>query len=83
MKINLQTIFDVGDTVYFPELYSDYWYPSDPAIVTEVSINITSSAYTNIKYYVTDPIGARRLPVCESYCFATYEECAKWCHANS
>lgn len=82
MKINLDTKFNIGDTVYFPELGYDEWYPSDPATILDIMIHINNNT-TTIKYYIIDKDGPRRVPIRSDWCFATCEECTKWCQENN
>lgn len=75
MNINIETKYNIGDTVYIAEHYDEF-FPSKPLEVIGILIKISPIA-TLVEYKLQDN-GYDEI-VIEPYIFATYEECVKWC----
>lgn len=77
MDINIQTNFNIGDKVWVPELYYDWYPPQKQCEIICIQIIITSEGQT-IFYTIkkcngyTDKYPARM-------CFSSYDECKQWC----
>lgn len=76
MKFNINTQFDIGDTVYAADHYHNYYASHTPYVITDIIVNIDNRD-VRISYCVECGEHADRFP--EEWCFATYEECARWC----
>lgn len=76
MTLNIDTKFNIGDTVYSPECYEVYWANNRPYVITDIFIKIahnrTSITYRIIQDQLTDVVS-------ENFLFSTYEECKQWC----
>ena len=77
MDINIKTKFNVGDEVYIPMLYQDFYAHKTPQIIEGIRIDIQDK--TRITYLLD---GEWR-KVSEDRIFATYEECRQWCDKNN
>jgi hypothetical protein len=80
MDINIQIKFNIGDKVWIPGLYYE-WYPiKEEYEVDNIEIQIDSKSQ-RIFYLVKNKIGEScRYP--ERLCFGSYEECQRWCIAE-
>ena len=77
MELTIKTKFNIGDTVYVPEIYDVYWANPVPYIITDIFIKVTRNKDIIITYHLlqdelTDVVSERFL-------FGTYEECKRWC----
>lgn len=80
MTITIETKFDIGDEVYIADHHYDFFALKQPYAITDVSVQ--SSRYgTNIIYRVKREDIEHSIP--ESWAFATYEECLKWCNTHN
>ena len=80
MKFTIETQFNIGDTVYAADHYYDYYASHTPYVISDIIINV-SKRNIRIMYCVEQGERTERFP--EEWCFATYEECAKWCEENN
>ena len=80
MKVNLETQFNIGDTVYAADHYYDYYASHTPYIITDIIININNRNIRTM-YCVEQGEHQDRFP--EEWLFATYEKCAKWCEEHN
>ena len=81
MKLNLETKFNVGDTVYATDSYEVYWANPVPYSVTDIFIKVAKTkdvviTYRLIQDELTDVVA-------EKFLFNTYEECTKWCEEQN
>ena len=78
MNINIETKFNIGDTVYVTEYYNDIYYASKRrCIISHISIYANPNLV--IAYNVIDKDLDMMSEYSESMLFSTYEECKKWC----
>jgi hypothetical protein len=80
MKFTINTKFNIGDTVYAVDHYYDYYASHTPYIISDIIINIDRRD-VRIMYCAKQREHTDRFP--EEWCFATYEECAKWCEEHN
>jgi hypothetical protein len=80
MNININTKYNIGDTVYIVDSCYDYYPVNIPCIVKNIFIrgNI-NNIYVN--YEVQHDTLSLLLP--ESWIFPTYAECTKWCEEHN
>lgn len=77
MDINIQTRFNIGDEVWVPYLYHD-WYPLKCRyIITHIDIQIDSKSYRIFYTIKNENNSGQRYP--DRMCFGSYEECKQWC----
>jgi hypothetical protein len=81
MKLDMTTKYNIGDTVWFADYFYDTFYPCKyPGIISEVEIEITKTQQIISYWVVIDYDGNKEVQkYTEVACFATYEECTKWC----
>ncbi len=77
MELAIKTKFNIGDTVYAPEVYEVYWANPVPYIITDIFIKVARNhniviTYRLLQDELTDVVS-------EKFLFATYEECKLWC----
>ena len=77
MNLNINTKYNIGDTVYVPDLYEVYIANSTPYTIIDILIQVARNHNITIRYRVmqaelTDLVS-------EHFIFSTYEECTKWC----
>jgi hypothetical protein len=80
MTVTVETKFNVGDTVYIADNYYDFYANQTPCIVKDVLIDVNRRR-TCISYEVEQEDFTYMVP--ESWMFATYEECEKWCEKQN
>lgn len=80
MNINISTKFNIGDTVYIPELYEDFFPNPKPQTVHGISVDADSKG-VKIRYYIGGECRINSMP--ERWLFSSYEECTKWCEENN
>ena len=79
MKIEVDTQFNIGDTVYIPETCMHWWVAnSEPLIITDVQIT-----YTDRCAVVFYGLNNSHVRVREDKCFITFEECRQWCQERN
>lgn len=81
MEVNINTKFNIGDTVYAPDSYEVYWANPVPYVVTDILIRTTRTNNIVITYQLlqdelTDVVS-------EHFLFATHEECKQWCEIQN
>ena len=77
MKLEIETKFNIGDTVYAPECYEIYWANPVPYVVTDILVQVTRTNSIVVKYRLMQD--ELRDVIAERFLFSTYEECTKWC----
>ena len=79
--VDKQTKFNIGDTVWIPDLYYN-WYPSKNEYkIINIKVQINSNDQ-RIFYTVKDIDGyTHEYP--ESMCFSSYDECKQWCDKSN
>ena len=82
MKINVDTKYNIGDTVYIAECYYSEFVPSAACVITKIH---TACLGVNFPQEIVYEINNQGFPelVGESTCFATYAECTKWCEEHN
>ncbi len=77
MDINIQTDFNIGDKVWIPDVYYE-WYPIKNAYyITEVEVGICSQG-KKVFYTIKNEKGdVQEYP--SRLCFNSYDECKQWC----
>jgi small-conductance mechanosensitive channel len=80
METLIKTQYNIGDTVYIADCYYDFYANQKPYIIKEILIDINSYS-TSIQYEVEQEGYVYQIP--ESWVFATYEECIKWCEEHN
>lgn len=77
MNIDIQIKFNIGDKVWVPGNYYN-WYPIKKGYkVTNIEIQIDAKDQ-RVFYTVKNDIGEiQRYP--ERLCFDSYDECEQWC----
>lgn len=81
MKLDITTKYNIGDTVWFTDYFYDTFYPIRyPGVIYEIDIEITKTQRL-ISYWIeVDYDGNKEFEkYAEVVCFASYEECTKWC----
>ena len=79
MDINIKTKYNIGDTVYIPECYEEF-FPSKPFKVTGVLMKVSTNT-TLIQYQLQS--NEYEETVAEQQVFSTYEDCTKWCNNHN
>lgn len=75
MNININTKFNVGDTVYKPVFYNDEWFPEDKQyIVCRIHIQIKDKP--RVSYELSDDFGL--YPYAENMLFKSYKDCKQF-----
>lgn len=77
MDINIKTKFNVGDKVYIPMLYHDFYAHNTPQVIEGIRIDIQD------KMRITYLLDGEWHKVSEDRIFATHEECKQWCEKNN
>ena len=77
MDINMQTRFNIGDPVWIPDIYYE-WFPRKEVYYIE-KINISVDLNQTRVSYVVQDIRGNRHEYSSRVCFASYEECKEWC----
>ena len=77
MTLNIDTKFNIGDTVYAPEYYGAYFVNNRPYVITDIFVKIARNNRVSLTYRImqdelTDVVS-------ENFLFSTYEECKQWC----
>jgi hypothetical protein len=80
MKITLDTKFNIGDTVYAADHYYDYYASHTTYVISDIIINVSNRSIRTM-YCVEQGERTDRFP--EDWCFATYEECERWCKEHN
>lgn len=77
MDINIKTKYNIGDIVYIPEHYEEF-FPSKPLTIISISVKVLPDViYT--EYEVCGGEFEYCEKASEDCIFLTYEECTKWC----
>lgn len=81
MDISIQTNFNVGDEVWVPDHYYD-WFPIENAhYITKIEVGISSQG-KEVFYAVKDQQGnIQEYP--SRLCFSSYDECKQWCEQKN
>lgn len=82
MKIQYDTKFEIGDTVYIAETYYGEYYVSEPLTVQRIYISVDKFDL-HIEYALRYE-GQRfqhlwDIQMAEKHCFVDREECRLWC----
>jgi len=81
MDINIQTKFNIGDKVWVPGLYYE-WYPmKNRYFITHIDIEIDSNDYQIFYIMKNENNSGQRYP--DRLCFDSYDECEQWCMENN
>ncbi len=85
MNLNINTKYNIGDTVWFADYIYDTHYPSKySGTVREIEIEISETQQLISYWVIVDYNGNKELEqYSERACFATYEECIKWCKEHN
>lgn len=77
MDISIQTNFSIGDEVWIPDVYED-WYPIKSVYyIDKIDVGISSKG-KEVFYTVKDKQGKiHEYP--DRLCFKSYDECKQWC----
>lgn len=78
MRINIETKFNIGDTVYVTDYYNDTYHASKRrCIINYIDVHVVPNLV--VIYSVTYKDWGTTSEYVEHMLFATYEECQKWC----
>ena len=80
MNVTIKTKYDIGDIIYAVDHYYDYYASHTQYVITDIIVKIDSRDI-RIMYCVECGERVDRFP--EAWCFATYEECARWCEEHN
>lgn len=80
MKITIETKFNIGDDVYAIDHYYELHPRKKPCVITDIFL-YGSAGHPIVRYEVVCDGNVEVFP--ESWLFATYEECTKWCKKNN
>lgn len=81
MDFNIRTRFNIGDKVWVPEHYYD-WYPIKKGYeVTNIEIQIDSQTQKIFYTIKNDVREVQKYP--ERLCFNSYDECKQWCNKEN
>ncbi len=82
MKINVDTKYNVGDTIYIAESYNGEYFPSQACEIIKIHLLCFGVNFLAERVYEIKNQGFPEL-ISESACFATYAECTKWCEEHN
>lgn len=74
MNINRKTKFNIGDTVYTPDIFDGEYYPNGPYKVKSIYLDVFEEVIL-VKYRVENLYS----DLWEHHCFNSLEECKEWC----
>ena len=80
MKIEIETKFNIGDTIYVAEHHYEMYPCKEPRIIKDILIR-WNSHQAHIEYETMCSGGIERRP--ETWTFKTYAECTKWCEEQN
>ena len=80
MKININTKYNIGDTVYVADHYYDFYPISTPGIIENILIDGDINKI-RIDYIIQQDIFTVSVP--EEWVFPSYAECTKWCEEHN
>jgi hypothetical protein len=80
MTFNIETRFNIGDTVYAADHYYDFYAVKDPYIINDIIVNISNRGI-RVMYCAEQNGRTTRFPA--EWLFDTYEECTKWCKEHN
>lgn len=77
MDINIQTNFNIGDKVWIPDVYYE-WFPiKNVHYITKIEVGIYSQG-KEVFYTIKDEKEkTHEYPA--RLCFSSYDECKQWC----
>ena len=78
--MKIETKYNIGDTVYIPEYYEEY-FPSKPLQIDSILIQASTSNY--IVKYILNGSGYDIEVNQEQNIFKTYNECDEWCNKHN
>ena len=85
MNVSINTKYNIGDEVWFADYIYDTFCPCEySGKIYEINIEITFTQM-QVLYWVSAECGERHIyeEYPENVCFATYEECTKWCKEHN
>lgn len=82
MDINIKTTFNIGDKVYIPMLYGDWYADRMPYKITKINIEISKDNDIKTRYIIMDEYGYT-FTYTERLCFSNYEDCLQWCKTQN
>ena len=80
MDININTKFNVGDTVYIADHYYDFYPINEPGTIKNILIDGDINKI-RIDYEIEQDIFVVRVP--EEWTFDSYAQCTKWCEEHN
>ena len=80
MKITFDTKFNIGDTVYAPDHYYDFYANHTPYVVTDIILHVSDR---NVRTLYCINQGEYSDHVTEEWLSHTYEECVQWCKEHN
>lgn len=80
-NISIEAKYNIGDKVWFTDYCYDTFYPCKYCgEIYEMEIEITKTQKIIYYWIVVDYNGSKEYEkYSEAMCFASYEECTKWC----
>ena len=83
MRIEVDTKFNIGDTVYVPEPHRIWFGTTEPSKVTDVIVQYRLENGGKINQIILYELSNEMFPCNEAICFATFEECQQWCREQN
>lgn len=83
MKIEVETKFNIGDSVYVPEPCMSWLATNEPSKITGVQVRYRLKSDGEIVMEVFYELSNETFPCNEAICFATYEESQQWCNKRN
>lgn len=83
--INVKTKYKIGDQIWFADYFHDTFCPCKYyGEIYEINIEIDKNQTCIYYWVVVDYNGNKEFEkYSENACFATYEECTKWCEEHN
>lgn len=83
MRIEVDTKFNIGDTVYVPTSHLSWLGTDGPSNVTGIKVEYRLENGGKINQIILYELSNELFPCNEVMCFATFEECQQWCREQN
>ena len=83
MNININTKYNIGDTVYVAWCYNGEFVPEIQPYVINTVYTYTKNENIKISYGIVDNNDGLEMEIPEDACFRSYAKCTKWCEEHN